>query len=72
MRVVRVEPAGVDIPVDDGETLMAAAVRAGYRWPTVCGGQAQCGAQGALPYAALPGHDPETLIKQGGHEAGGP
>jgi 2Fe-2S ferredoxin len=40
---VRVEPAGVDIPVDDGETLMAAAVRAGYRWPTVCGGQAQCG-----------------------------
>ena len=43
MRVVRVEPAGVDIPVDDGETLMAAAVRAGYRWPTVCGGQAQCG-----------------------------
>ena len=43
MRSVRVEPAGVDIPVDDGETLMAAAVRAGYRWPTVCGGQAQCG-----------------------------
>jgi ferredoxin, 2Fe-2S len=40
---VRVEPAGVDIVVDAGETLMAAAVRAGYRWPTVCGGQAECG-----------------------------
>jgi ferredoxin, 2Fe-2S len=41
--VVRVEPAGIDVAVDDGETLMAAAVRAGYRWPTVCGGQAECG-----------------------------
>jgi ferredoxin, 2Fe-2S len=40
---VRIEPAGVDIAVDEGESLMAAAVRAGYRWPTVCGGQAQCG-----------------------------
>ncbi len=43
MVVVRVEPAGIDVAVDNGETLMAAAVRAGYRWPTVCGGQAECG-----------------------------
>ena len=28
----------------EGETLMAAALRAGYRWPTVCGGLAECGA----------------------------
>jgi len=41
--LVRVEPAGIDVAVDDGETLMAAAARAGYRWPTVCGGQAECG-----------------------------
>ena len=39
---VRVEPAGLDIAVGDGETVMHAAERAGYRWPTVCHGQAVC------------------------------
>jgi ferredoxin, 2Fe-2S len=39
---VRVEPSGVVVEVGDGETLMAAAERAGHRWPTICGGQAQC------------------------------
>jgi len=43
LRSVWVEPAGIDLSVEDGETVMAAAVRSGYRWPTVCGGQAQCG-----------------------------
>ena len=38
------EPSGIEIEVREGETLMAAAVRGGYRWPTVCGGLAQCGA----------------------------
>jgi 2Fe-2S ferredoxin len=42
MPVVRVEPLGVAIEVDDGETLMAAAERLGYRWPTICHGQAEC------------------------------
>jgi 2Fe-2S ferredoxin len=40
---VRVEPAGIELSVEDGETVMAAAIRSGYRWPTLCGGQAQCG-----------------------------
>ena len=40
-RVV-VLPSEIEIEVDDGETLMAAAVRQGYRWPTVCGGQGTC------------------------------
>ncbi len=40
--VVRVEPLGVSIEVARGETLMAAAERQGYRWPTVCHGQALC------------------------------
>jgi ferredoxin, 2Fe-2S len=40
-RVV-VLPSGVEIQVEDGEKLMAAAVRQGYRWPTVCGGQGTC------------------------------
>ena len=39
---VHVEPAGVDIAVDDGESVLHAAERQGYRWPTVCHGQAIC------------------------------
>lgn len=39
---VRVMPAGVEIEVDDGESLMSAALRQGYRWPTVCGGLGTC------------------------------
>jgi 2Fe-2S ferredoxin len=41
---VRVEPSGITLDVHDGETVMAAARRAGYRWPTICGGLAECGA----------------------------
>ena len=40
---VRVDPSGIWLDVHDGETLMVAARRAGYRWPTICGGQADCG-----------------------------
>lgn len=39
---VRVRPAGLDIEVPDGEDLMSAAQRAGYKWPTICGGQGTC------------------------------
>ena len=41
-QTVRVLPSGVDIEVGAGETVMAAAQRVGYRWPTVCGGQGTC------------------------------
>jgi ferredoxin, 2Fe-2S len=41
---VTVEPSGIRIAVQPGETLMAAAQRAGYRWPTVCEGQGSCAA----------------------------
>ena len=41
---VRVEPSGITLDVRDGETVMAAARRSGYRWPTICGGLAECGA----------------------------
>lgn len=40
---VRVEPAGVALDPEDGESLLAAAVRCGFHWPTVCGGLAECG-----------------------------
>jgi ferredoxin len=43
MPTVRVLPAeDVVVQVSDGETVMAAAQRGGYRWPTVCHGEAQC------------------------------
>jgi len=44
MPTVRVEPSGVIVEVRDGEALMSAALRSGYRWPSVCGGLAECGA----------------------------
>jgi 2Fe-2S ferredoxin len=40
---VRIEPSGFEVLVRDGEPLMRAAQRAGYRWPNVCGGEAMCG-----------------------------
>lgn len=39
---VLVQPAGIELAVEDGETLFEAAERAGYRWPTICGGQGTC------------------------------
>lgn len=40
--VVHVEPSGADIEVQPGETIIEAAWRLGYHWPTVCYGQATC------------------------------
>ncbi len=40
---VRVEPAGIDIEVEPEETLMEAADRLGYDWPTFCHMQCLCG-----------------------------
>jgi ferredoxin, 2Fe-2S len=40
---VSVQPGNICFAAESGETLMAAAQRNGIRWPTVCGGFAQCG-----------------------------
>jgi 2Fe-2S ferredoxin len=40
---VRVEPVGVEFDVRRGESVIQAAWRAGYQWPTTCWGQAECG-----------------------------
>lgn len=40
--VVRVEPGGVELELEPGETIIEAAWRLGYHWPTVCYGQASC------------------------------
>lgn len=39
---MRVEPAGCEIEVRRGETLIEAAWRAGYTWPTRCYGMGKC------------------------------
>ena len=39
---VHVEPGGFDLEVRADETLIEAAWREGYYWPTICNGQASC------------------------------
>ncbi|OHV74366.1 ferredoxin [Pseudofrankia sp. BMG5.36] len=39
---MRVDPLGADLPLDPGETIIEAAWRLGYYWPTTCHGQATC------------------------------
>ncbi len=40
---ITVDPAGAVIGVRPGEPVLSAAFREGYRWPSVCGGEAMCG-----------------------------
>ena len=40
--VVVVEPAGISFVARQGESVMSAAERAGFRWPTICHGSAIC------------------------------
>ena len=39
---VTVQPAGHEIEVAEGETIMAGANARGYYWPTTCGGKGEC------------------------------
>ncbi|MEM8905833.1 MAG: 2Fe-2S iron-sulfur cluster-binding protein [Actinomycetota bacterium] len=40
--MVRVEPAGIELEVPEGVSVMTAAQTAGWYWPTICKGNAQC------------------------------
>lgn len=42
MARLRIEPAGVEVLVEDGETVLDAATRAGLSWRSLCGGHAEC------------------------------
>jgi len=37
-----VEPSGVSFEAKVGESIMEAAIRSGYTWPTICGGRGTC------------------------------
>nr|BFE38092.1 hypothetical protein GCM10010200_103430 [Actinomadura rugatobispora] len=41
---MHVDPIGADLEPLPGETIIEAAWRLGYRWPTACHGQATCAA----------------------------
>ena len=40
---VRIEPLGVELAVAECETIIQAAWREGYYWPTICDGEGRCG-----------------------------
>ena len=42
MPKVTIQPLNVEIEAPGGETIMAAAQREGYYWPTTCGGEGRC------------------------------
>jgi ferredoxin, 2Fe-2S len=42
--LITVQPSGFTFRAEPGETVMAAAIRERYKWPSVCGGIALCGA----------------------------
>jgi len=42
MHTVRVEPRGLVVEVNQGESVAEAAWRLGFSWPTRCYGQAEC------------------------------
>jgi ferredoxin, 2Fe-2S len=73
---VRVEPIGVTFELLPGENLMAAAARAGYSWPTICKGNAQCN-RCAVRVVEGEGLEPRSTVElaglravkwRGGHE----
>jgi ferredoxin len=39
---VRVLPQEIELTVNEGETVMSAAERLGWQWPTLCHGQCEC------------------------------
>ncbi|MEX0751216.1 MAG: 2Fe-2S iron-sulfur cluster-binding protein [Dehalococcoidia bacterium] len=42
MTRIRILPLDIEIEADRDETVMGAAQRAGYYWPTTCGGEGRC------------------------------
>jgi ferredoxin, 2Fe-2S len=69
MPAVRVLPADAVVEVAAGESLMAAAQRQGWLWPTVCGGDCDCGTcwvvveDGAGHASAMEANERATLAK---------
>jgi 2Fe-2S ferredoxin len=39
---ITIRPLNVELEAPEGETIMATAQKAGYYWPTTCGGEGRC------------------------------
>ncbi|BBX04712.1 hypothetical protein MMOR_56480 [Mycolicibacterium moriokaense] len=64
--LVTVEPSGIELSVEPGETLMNCAVRHGYYWPNVCGGIGSCGTCFAVIVSSTGGLPPPSAIEEVG------
>ncbi len=42
MPKVTIQPLGITVEAEDGQTIMDAARAAGYYWPTTCDGKGEC------------------------------
>lgn len=69
MARVTVLPLGLELEVEPGQTVMAAARAAGYVWPTVCDASASCGTcvsiirEGVDHCGPVPEDERETLTR---------
>jgi ferredoxin len=67
--IVTVLPLGLQLQVDPGQTVMAAAHQAGFFWPTVCDASASCGTcvsiieSGTEHCGPMPADEQETLAR---------
>src|SRR5947209_590376 len=65
MPIVTVQPAGYQIEVPLGETIMAGARAAGYHWPTTCGGRGECTTCACTVLAGAENLEPMGRFEQG-------
>ena len=72
---VRIEPGGIDLAVNDGQTIMQAARDAGYFWPNQCDMQCRCSncffriVDGAPFFSPMGRAETGTLLEQRGRRA---
>lgn len=69
MPTVTVLPADITFETLPGETLLGAAQRLGYSWPTVCGGEGQCRTCYAVVEEGENALSPITALEEEGLEA---
>ena len=65
---VRVEPSGIEFDAEAGQSIMAAARHAGYEWPTLCQGNAQCNRCYVVVLAGADNLSPMTVVEREGLE----
>ena len=75
MPKVTVRPSGIEFEAPEGETVMGAAIAAGYWWPTSCGGKGECTTcagivlSGMEHLSAMGRYEEQNLLRQRGRNA---